>query len=206
MTDPRQIRNSDYDFPLPDERIAQVPLSPRDAAKLLVWDRGKLMDLGVRDAPDAVAQWGEYRLVINEAKVIPARIFMPRPSGIGHFELFYLDAEGLSVEQAMASKGSIRSWCKVRPQKNGRTARFSSTSADCGLSELHPKTEFRCCSLAGPDPRPGLKSSPRWGGFPSHPTCAAPTPTRTATDTSLFLRGMRARWLLRPRACTGPQN
>ena len=117
MTDPRQIRNSDYDFPLPDERIAQEPLSPRDAAKLLVWDRGKLLDLGVRDAPDAVAQWGEYRLVINEAKVIPARIFMPRPSGIGHFELFYLDAEGLSVEQAMASKGSLKAWCKVRPQK-----------------------------------------------------------------------------------------
>ena len=117
MTDPRQIRNSDYDFPLPDERIAQEPLSPRDAAKLLVWDRGKLLDLGVRDAPDAVAHWGEYRLVINEAKVIPARIFMPRPSGIGHFELFYLDAEGLSVEQAMASKGSLKAWCKVRPQK-----------------------------------------------------------------------------------------
>ena len=117
MTDLRQIRNSDYDFPLPDERIAQEPLSPRDAAKLLVWDRGKLLDLGVRDAPDAVAQWGEYRLVINEAKVIPARIFMPRPSGIGHFELFYLDAEGLSVEQAMASKGSLKAWCKVRPQK-----------------------------------------------------------------------------------------
>ena len=42
---------------------------------------------------------------------------MPRPSAIGHFELFYLDAEGLSVEQAMASRGSLRAWCKVRPQK-----------------------------------------------------------------------------------------
>lgn len=146
MTDPRQIRNSDYDFALPDERIAQVPLSPRDAAKLLVWDRGKLLDLGVRDAPDAVAQWGEYRLVINEAKVIPARIFMPRPSGIGHFELFYLDAEGLSVEQAMASRGSLRAWCKVRPQKKWKDGqvlehegglRAERLKSENGVSLLH---------------------------------------------------------------------
>ena len=139
MTDPRQIRNSDYDFLLPEERIAQVPLSPRDAAKLLVWDRGKLMDLGVRDAPDAVAQWGEYRLVINEAKVIPARIFMPRPSGIGHFELFYLDAEGLSVEQAMASRGSLRAWCKVRPQKKWKDGQV--LEHEGGLRAERLKTE-----------------------------------------------------------------
>ena len=116
-----------------------MPLSPRDAAKLLVWDRGKLLDLGVRDAHDAVAQWGEYRLVINEAKVIPARIFMPRPSGIGHFELFYLDAEGLSVEQAMASRGSIRSWCKVRPQKKWKDGQV--LEHEGGLRAERLKTE-----------------------------------------------------------------
>lgn len=116
-TDPRHIKISDYDYPLPDDRIAQEPCSPRDAAKLLVWDRGALQDLGVRDAPDLVAKWGPYRLVVNEARVVPARIFMPRPSGEGHFELFYLDAEGLSVEQAMAETASLQAWCKVRPSK-----------------------------------------------------------------------------------------
>ena len=66
--DPRHICISDYDYPLPDARIAQEPCTPRDAAKLLVWDRGSLQDLGVRDAPDVVAQWGPYRLVVNEAR------------------------------------------------------------------------------------------------------------------------------------------
>jgi S-adenosylmethionine:tRNA ribosyltransferase-isomerase len=131
-SDPRHIRISDYDFPLADHRIAQEPCSPRDAAKLLVWDRGMLQDLGVRDAPDVVANWGRYRLVVNEARVIPARIFIPRPSGEGHFELFYLDAEGLSVEQAMAETSVLRAWCKVRPSKKWKEG--SVLVHECGLT------------------------------------------------------------------------
>lgn len=131
-TDPRHIRISDYDYPLPDTRIAQEPCTPRDAAKLLVWDRGTLGDLGVRDAPDVVAQWGPYRLVVNEARVVPARIFIPRPSGEGHFELFYLDAEGLSVEQAMAETLSLKAWCKVRPSKKWKDGVL--LVHECGLT------------------------------------------------------------------------
>ena len=133
-TDPRHIRISDYDYPLPDARIAQEPCTPRDAAKLLVWDRGSLQDLGVRDAPDVVAQWGPYRLVVNEARVVPARIFIPRPSGEGHFELFYLDAEGLSVEQAMAETSTLRAWCKVRPSKKWKDGVL--LVHECGLTAL----------------------------------------------------------------------
>jgi S-adenosylmethionine:tRNA ribosyltransferase-isomerase len=131
-TDPRHIRISDYDYPLPDARIAQEPCTPRDAAKLLAWDRGSLKDLGVRDAPDVVAQWGPYRLVVNEARVVPARIFIPRPSGEGHFELFYLDAEGLSVEQAMAETSTLQAWCKVRPSKKWKDGVM--LVHECGLT------------------------------------------------------------------------
>jgi S-adenosylmethionine:tRNA ribosyltransferase-isomerase len=91
-----------------------------------------LQDLGVRDAPDVVANWGRYRLVVNEARVIPARIFIPRPSGEGHFELFYLDAEGLSVEQAMAETSVLRAWCKVRPSKKWKEG--SVLVHECGLT------------------------------------------------------------------------
>ena len=131
MPDPRLLRIADYDYPLPDERIAQEPCSPRDSAKLLVWDRGTLRDLGVRDAPDVVADWPAYRLVVNEARVVPARIFMPRSSGVGHFELFYLDAEGLSVEQAMAETSTLTAWCKVRPSKKWKDG--VALVHECGL-------------------------------------------------------------------------
>ncbi|HEY8571148.1 tRNA preQ1(34) S-adenosylmethionine ribosyltransferase-isomerase QueA [Phenylobacterium sp.] len=64
---------ADFDFHLPDERIALRPASPRDSARLLVVDPGRpLRDLTVRDLP------GELRagdvLVLNDTKVIPARL------------------------------------------------------------------------------------------------------------------------------------
>ena len=136
--DPRHLRIADYDYPRPGGRIAQEPCSPRDAAKLLVWDRGALRDLGVRDAPDVVAGWPAYRLVVNEARVVPARIFMPRPSGIGHFELFYLDAEGRSVEQAMAETSELTAWCKVRPSKKWKDGVV--LVHECGLRAERIKT------------------------------------------------------------------
>lgn len=61
-----------FDFDLPPERIAQAPLEPRDAARLLhVGD--KLADLGIRDLPGLLAP-GDL-LVFNNSKVIPARLF-----------------------------------------------------------------------------------------------------------------------------------
>ncbi len=39
--DPRHIRISEYNYPLPDERIAKFPLPIRDQSKLLIYRRGK---------------------------------------------------------------------------------------------------------------------------------------------------------------------
>jgi S-adenosylmethionine:tRNA ribosyltransferase-isomerase len=64
---------ADFDFDLPEDRIALRPASPRDAARLLVVARdAPLRDLTVRDLP------GELRagdvLVLNDTRVIPARL------------------------------------------------------------------------------------------------------------------------------------
>ena len=40
MTDPRHIKIQDYDYPLPDERIAKYPVSKRDESKLLIYNKG----------------------------------------------------------------------------------------------------------------------------------------------------------------------
>ena len=64
-----------FDFDLPPERIALRPISPRDAARLLVVRPGgtpELEDRGVRDLPDLL-QPGDA-LVVNDTKVIPARL------------------------------------------------------------------------------------------------------------------------------------
>ena len=60
-----------FDFDLPKDRIAQHPVSPRDAARLLVVD-GRLSDKAVRDLPDLLAP-GDL-LVGNDTKVIAARL------------------------------------------------------------------------------------------------------------------------------------
>src|SRR5690349_21422556 len=65
---------ADFDYTLPPERIAQTPIEPRDAARLLVLDRasGQLAHLHVRDLPDLL-QAGDL-LVANRSRVLPARV------------------------------------------------------------------------------------------------------------------------------------
>jgi S-adenosylmethionine:tRNA ribosyltransferase-isomerase len=67
------VRLSDFDFELPEERIALRPASPRDSARLLaVAPDGTLADLRVSDLPDRLAP-GDA-LVFNDTRVIPARL------------------------------------------------------------------------------------------------------------------------------------
>lgn len=67
------MRVSDFDFDLPNERIALRPASPRDAARLLVVRPGQALENRiVRDLPDLL-QPGDA-LVFNDTRVIPARL------------------------------------------------------------------------------------------------------------------------------------
>src|SRR5262245_6458002 len=69
------MRTDLFDFELPPERIALRPVSPRDAARLLVVRPGaapELEDRGVRDLPDLLNP-GDA-LLVNDTKVIPARL------------------------------------------------------------------------------------------------------------------------------------
>lgn len=83
------MRLDDYDYDLPHERIAQTPASPRDAARLLV-DQGSARPrhLHVHDLP-GILRPGDL-LVVNETKVIPARLDLRRTSG-GRAEVLMLE-------------------------------------------------------------------------------------------------------------------
>ncbi len=70
----------DFDYDLPADRIAQVPVEPRDAARLLVAPAdGPVEHRHVSDLPD-VLRPGDL-LVVNETRVIPARLALRRRSG-----------------------------------------------------------------------------------------------------------------------------
>ncbi|MBA3049291.1 tRNA preQ1(34) S-adenosylmethionine ribosyltransferase-isomerase QueA, partial [Brevundimonas sp.] len=66
------MKTADFDFHLPDDRIALRPAEPRDAARLLVVRDGGLEDRIIRDLPDFLRP-GDA-LVFNDTRVIPARL------------------------------------------------------------------------------------------------------------------------------------
>ncbi|MCA8955251.1 MAG: tRNA preQ1(34) S-adenosylmethionine ribosyltransferase-isomerase QueA [Planctomycetes bacterium] len=84
---------SDFDFDLPPERIAQVPAEPRDAARLLVFDRsdGSVTDTVFRELP----AWLTPRdlLVVNDTRVLPHRLCGVRHSG-GRVEALVVSRQG----------------------------------------------------------------------------------------------------------------
>ena len=66
------MRTADFDFDLPEDRIALRPVEPRDSARLLVVRDGALEDRIIRDLPDFLRP-GDA-LVFNDTRVIPARL------------------------------------------------------------------------------------------------------------------------------------
>jgi len=85
------MRLADFDYGLPEERIAQTPIEPRDAARLLV-DRGSAAPLHrqVRDLAEFLAP-GDL-LVVNDTRVLPARLRLRRATG-GSAEVLLLEPQ-----------------------------------------------------------------------------------------------------------------
>jgi S-adenosylmethionine:tRNA ribosyltransferase-isomerase len=69
------MKVSDFDFELPQERIAQRPLAERDASRMLLLDRrtGHFEDRSFREFPEILR--GDELPVVNNARVLPARLF-----------------------------------------------------------------------------------------------------------------------------------
>jgi S-adenosylmethionine:tRNA ribosyltransferase-isomerase len=78
---------ANFDYPLPDELIAQEPLPDRASARMLVIHRsaGRLEDRIFRDFPDYLLP--DDCVVVNNTRVFPARLFARRPSGPAQIEV-----------------------------------------------------------------------------------------------------------------------
>jgi S-adenosylmethionine:tRNA ribosyltransferase-isomerase len=103
----------DYDYNLPDELIAQVPLPDRDRSRLLVVDRsaGSIKDRRFLDLPELLLP-GDL-LVVNNTKVVPARLFGRKESG-GRIEILVLEFRNEE------SKRADTRWCLLRSSKRPR--------------------------------------------------------------------------------------
>lgn len=84
------MRLADFDFALPDHLIAQAPPSERGASRLLIVDRatGMWTDRMIADLPDLLAP--SDLLVVNNSRVVPARLLGRREPSGGHVECLLL--------------------------------------------------------------------------------------------------------------------
>lgn len=73
------MKKSDFYYDLPEELIAQTPVEPRDSSRLLVYDEGNVAHRHFRDIKDYLRA-GDV-LVVNNTRVIPARLYGAKPTG-----------------------------------------------------------------------------------------------------------------------------
>ena len=101
----------DFDYELPDERIAKFPLEERDHSKLLVWRNGAISERNFYNLPEELPE--EAMLVFNNTKVFRARLIMHKPSG-ARLEVFCLEPHvPADYENAFSVKGECQWRCLV---------------------------------------------------------------------------------------------
>ena len=107
MIDPKHIRISDYNYNLPDERIAKFPIAQRDHSKLLVYRHGEVSDDTFYHLPDYLPEGA--LMVFNNTKVIQARMHFRKETG-ALIEVFLLEPADPTDYELMFQLTSHCSW------------------------------------------------------------------------------------------------
>ena len=101
------MRTGDFDYFLPEERIAQTPAEPRDASRLLVLDRnrpdGQLEHRNFRDLTDYLRP-GDL-MVFNRSRVIPARLYGTETRSGARVEVLLVRRQEPGIWQALGRPG-----------------------------------------------------------------------------------------------------
>lgn len=115
MMKTKDIHISDYNYPLPDERIAKFPLAERDSSKLLLYRHGTLGETRFSELPSLLPQ-GEL-MVFNNTRVIQARLHFRKPTG-ALIEIFLLEPFAPADYEQMFQQTHRCQWlCLVGNQK-----------------------------------------------------------------------------------------
>jgi S-adenosylmethionine:tRNA ribosyltransferase-isomerase len=122
MLSSTNISLEDFDYPLPEHRIAQFPLEQRDSSKLLIWKDGLI-------SQDIFSEIGVYLpenciLVFNDTKVIRARLLFSKITG-AIIEIFCLEPVSpvKELQAALTQKGSSTWECLIGNVKRWRSGR-----------------------------------------------------------------------------------
>ena len=121
----KEIHISEYNYELPDERIAKFPLAERDSSKLLVYRHGTVGESVFHDLPSLLPQGA--LMVFNNTKVIQARLHFRKETG-ALIEVFLLEpAEPSDYELMFQTTGRCSWLCLVGNLKKWREGTLSRT-------------------------------------------------------------------------------
>lgn len=122
-TNVKDIAIDEYDYPLPEERIAKYPLAERDASSLLVLKDKKIQKSQFMHIGDFLPD--ETLLVFNETKVIRARLQFHKATG-SRIEVFCLEPEQ-DYQVAFAAPSPVRWKCLVGNAKRWKEGKLAMT-------------------------------------------------------------------------------
>ena len=142
MEETKHIKISDYNYPLPDERIAKFPLPVRDQSKLLVYRHGQVSETRFTSLPDYL-EAGEL-MIFNNTKVIQARLHFRKETG-ALIEIFCLEpiqpnVYVLNFQQTshaawLCMIGNLKKWKEGSLHKEmnvkGHTITLTATRGEC---------------------------------------------------------------------------
>lgn len=142
MTETKHIKISDYNYPLPDERIAKFPLPVRDQSKLLVYRHGEVSETVFTSLPDYMEPG--MLMVFNNTKVIQARLHFRKETG-ALIEIFCLEPIQpndyvLNFQQThhaawLCMIGNLKKWKEGPLHKEmtvkGKTITLTATRGEC---------------------------------------------------------------------------
>lgn len=108
---PKHIRIADYNYDLPDERIAKFPLAERDSSKLLVYNHGEVSEDKFTNLPKYLPKGA--LMVFNNTRVIRARLHFQKETG-AQIEVFCMEPFApLEYQQNFAQTGSVEWLCMI---------------------------------------------------------------------------------------------
>lgn len=133
------LTTEDFDFELPEELIAQTPLEKRDSSRLLILDR-ETGDIEDKHFDEIIEELNPGdALVMNDTRVLPARLYGEKPETGGHLEVLLLsntqgDEWETLIKPARRAKvgteivfgdGRLRAEVKKELEHGGRIVEFS---------------------------------------------------------------------------------
>ncbi len=154
-----EIRIEDFNYALPDDRIAKYPLAERDASKLLIYNGGDVRERVFKDIAEEIP--ADAIMVFNDTKVVPARLFFKRVSG-AHIEVFCLEPHGPAEYNVNFACTESCSWtCVIGNAKRWKDDVLSLDVQGGELAAIELKA-----SLVSRDGQTGVVSFSWKGGIP----------------------------------------